>query len=325
MDTVVRDQGPVDEIPAPKAAEDACHFVFRHPLFALKSSFFRMGSDGMTPLYHVCLGDTHAAIPADRLARSFDISSVSEDAKLIAMAAEGLRYVHEIRPGDSIPSELLDGSASWTVEGRHVEAAQTRFFMQLISWLGGEPLQTMDKQAFADTLADPATKAKIQQAFTGIAEKLGLGAGGKQEVVGKVGDLTREFSYIEALRERCARVRKIGANLKEMAHSYRDERFFSGEIGRAQSLIGPPLLQLAALLDQVDANTQELMALLRSFDATVAYIRRMRDDLHQRLMKWDDLILAWRDAIAERSEANERLIRRTYRFVATHFPQTSDW
>lgn len=105
----------------------------------------------------------------------------------------------------------------------------------------------------------------------------------------------------------------------------RRERSFHEEIGRAQSLIAPPIQKLIGLFDQVDANTEELMALLRKFDEAVAYIRRMRDELHQQLMKWDELIVAWKDATTERSPANERLIRQTYRFVARYFPQTSDW
>lgn len=319
------DQDQGGEIPAPRKAEDSRLFAFQHPVFAIKGSFFRMGADGSTPLYYVCLGETHAAVPAGQLTRSFDIPADGEDARLVKIAAEGLRYVHEIRPGDSIPSELLDGSASWTVTQRHVEAAQARFSMQLISWLTSKPMATLDGHAFADILEDPATKTRVQEAFAAIAERLGIGAERKQEVVDKVNELTREFSYIEALRSRCFRVRKIGANLKGLANAYRRERSFNEEIGRAQSLVSSPIKKLAGLCDQVDANTEDLLALLKKFGESVAYIRRMRDELHQHLMKWDELINAWKDATTERSPANERLIRQTYRFAARHFPQTSDW
>ena len=37
--------------------------------------------------------------------------------------ARSLSFVLEIRAGDSIPNELLDGSASWAIEPRHVERA----------------------------------------------------------------------------------------------------------------------------------------------------------------------------------------------------------
>lgn len=325
MDTLASDRGTGGEIPAPKAAEGSRLFAFQHAVFAIKGSYFRIGADGTTALYYVSLGDTHAAIPTDQLSRSFDIPAASDDARLIGVAAQGLRFVHEIRPGDSIPSELLDGSASWSVTGRHVEAARARFAMQLISWLNGQPMQTLDGHAFADVLDDPATRLRVQEAFAAIAQRLGLGADRKQEVVDKIDELTREFSYIEALRSRGFRVRKIGANLKSLANAYRRERALHEEIGRALSLISPPIQKLASLFDQVDANTEDLVALLKKFDETVAYVRRMRDELHQKLMKWDDLAEAWKDASTERSPGNERLIRQTYRFVARYFPQTSDW
>ncbi len=197
--------------------------------------------------------------------------------------------------------------------------------MQLISWLNGQPMQTLDGRAFADVLDNPGAEAKVQEAFAAIARKLGLAADRKQEVVDKFDELTRAFSYIEALRSGGFRVRKIGANVKALANSYRRERALHEEIGRALSLISPPIQKLASLFDQVDANTEDLIALLKKFDETVAYIRRMRDELHQKLMKWDDLVEAWKDAPTECSPGNERLIRQTYRFVARYFPQTSDW
>ncbi len=325
MDTLMSDREQTVEIPAPRSAEAPREFSFKHPLFGIKGSHFRMGADGATPLFYVSMGDTFAAIPTATLMRSFDIPSDSDDAQLIHTAAAGLRYVHEIRPGDSIPSELLDGSASWTVTPQNVEAARARFTMQLISWLAGKPMQTLDGRALAHVLEAPDTKTKVQEAFTAIAEKLGIGASRKDEVVGKVDELVREWAYIEALRTRCFRVRKIGSSLASLANAYRRERGFHEEIRRVQALIVTPLKKLGLLFEQTDANTGELIALLRKFEETVAYIRRMRDELHQQLMKWDVLVTAWKDATSERTRANEQLIRETYRFVAQYFPQTSDW
>ncbi len=235
-DALIHCQEQEGGISAPKAAADPCVFDFRHPLFAFKGSFFRMGDDGTTPLFYVCIGEIHAALPADRLARSFGLPSVGEDTRSIAVAVEGLPYVHEIRPGDSIPSELLDGSASWAVAPHHAKAAQARFFMQPISWLGGEPPQPR-------------------------------------------------------------------------------------EIGRARALILPPYRGLADLIAQIDADTEDLVALLKTFYESVAHIRQIRDELHQRLMKWDAILLAWNGATTEPAPANERLIRQTYQFLARHFSQ----
>lgn len=324
MDTLMQD-AEASELPAPKTAAEARVFAFTHPVFAIKGSYFRLGTDGETALYYVHMGETYAGIAVDHLTRSFDIPKDGDDAKLIGMAAAGLKYVHEIRPGDSIPSELLDGSASWSVGRKHMNAAEARFSMQLISWLNGKPMSTLDGNAFADLLDDPGTKIRVQEAFTAIAVKLGLGSERRQEVVDKVDELIREWSYIEALRSRCFRVRKIAATLRSLAGAYKSERAAREEIDRVQALMTAPVKKLAELFEQLDANTEELIQLLKKFEDTVAYVRRMRDELHQRLMRWDELIGAWANATTERSRANERLVRQTYRFVARHFPQTSEW
>ena len=49
------------------------------------------------------------------------MQDVSDD-----LFARGVRFVKEIRPKDSIPSELLDGTASWSYEERHNASARAR-------------------------------------------------------------------------------------------------------------------------------------------------------------------------------------------------------
>ena len=76
-------------------------------------------------------------------------------AHLLDVVEKGLRFVHEIRPGDSIPSELLDGTASWRVEERHRRRARGRLMAQLIAWTAGEGLMTADDGAFEALAANP--------------------------------------------------------------------------------------------------------------------------------------------------------------------------
>ncbi len=313
------------DVPAPKTPQQPTAFVFQHPVFAIKGSYFGLARDDSTPAYYVQLGDMQAAIPISRLAASFDIPAGSGDLELLSMVERGLRYVREVRPGDTVPSELLDGTASWVVTGRHLEAAQARFTMQLVSWLNGKQLETLDGHAFADLMNDPEIKAKVQQGFTAIALRLGLGVERKQEVVDRLAGLIREFAYIEALRSRSFKVKRIPANLRTLSTVYRRERAIFEEIGRAQSLVAAPVTRLGSLFDTIDANTCEILTLLRKQEETIEYIRRMRDDLHQQLMCWDELVTAWDNAPMERSADNERRIRQTYRFLARYFPQTSDW
>ncbi len=76
----------------------------------------------------------------------------------------------------------------------------------------------------------------------------------------------------------------------------------------------------------VDAQFAEILNVLRKPDEMVAFIRKNRDALHQRLMIWDALIEEWKDEDAgARSKRLEMMMRATYRFVARRFPADQDW
>ena len=54
-------------------------------------------------------------------------------------------------------------------------------------------------------------------------------------------------------------------------------------------------------------------------------MRDMRDDLHSKLMQWDDVIEAWKGVEAVKGEKQESAIKLIYRFAAHNFPQRQDW
>ncbi|MSO75395.1 MAG: hypothetical protein EXQ87_00575 [Alphaproteobacteria bacterium] len=51
----------------------------------------------------------------------------------------------------------------------------------------------------------------------------------------------------------------------------------------------------------------------------------MRDNLHRRLVVWDEMFTLWLPVRMERSEANANLLRKTYRFLAPRFMQVDEW
>src|ERR1043166_1268909 len=87
------------------------HFAFGHRLFSIKNCrFAKNGSDKM-PCFYVPMGEQVAAIELAKLQEEFNIPPDSIDAALLKKVERGLNYVREIRPNDSIPREILDGSA----------------------------------------------------------------------------------------------------------------------------------------------------------------------------------------------------------------------
>jgi hypothetical protein len=90
-------------------------------------------------------------------------------------------------------------------------------------------------------------------------------------------------------------------------------------------LLRAPIAEFDATFDLIDAQTGDVLNLIQTFGAQVEFVRESRDDLHCRLMKWDELIAKWQTLEMARSPAAISLIKETYRFTAHNFPQMKSW
>jgi hypothetical protein len=314
-----------DEGPAPVYTSDrSTHFAFTHKVFGIKDAVFKLAQTE-EPLFHVNIGDLKCGVSIPSLRNEFNIHPKSEDGELLALVEKALRFVKEIRPGDSIPKELLDGSCSWGIEDRHRKLAHNRMTVQLVSWLSGGEADVADAGKLEKLASDPETKQRVQKAFTEAAEKIGLGRERAGEVIDRFETLARELAYIEALRERFQHVRMIMVRLSEMSQIYKPERAIMEELVRVQMLMRNPDGEFQNDFGLIDAHTCEIVNMLKKIDMQLAFIRSNRDDLHYKLMKWDDLIAKWESTKVEKCEAVENLMRATYRFVAQHYPLRSNW
>lgn len=301
------------------------HFLFEHKVFAMPDVSFCLTSDTREPALFLSLGDLRVAITLPILYHEFDIVPGSKDAELLGIVARALHFVKEIRPKDSIPREILDGTASWSVEERHWITAKGRLTLRLASWLAGEAAANLDATALEQMADDPNLKQKVDEAFGEIAEQLGIGRDRRKEVVDCIDDLAREFSYIEALRERHGRVTRIFEVLNQLVQVYRTDRAITQEISRVRTLLLRPQHEFEALFVQADAMTNDVLGLLKAVNATIESIRDLRDRLHTTLMLWDEIIQVWTPVHAVRGQNAEQAIKEIYRFAARNFPQRKVW
>jgi hypothetical protein len=313
------------EIAAPKEYTKSTHFLFDHKLFAIPDCCFLKDPNSGEPGLSLPLGEIRAFLPLGPLMKMFKDFS-EDDTRLLNVAIRGLNHVREIRPGDSIPAEILDGSASWSVGPEQLDRARGRILVALVS-VDGKPTDPTVGERGANALAnDAAFEARRTKAMQIVHEKLGdmLGAAKRvQDVLDKVG---RELSYVEGLRERYSLVNRISARILSAARLYKNTGGLSEEIYRIRILMRVPIEDYRSSFANVDAQLAEVLNVLRKPDEMIAFIRKNRDDLHQRLMIWDALIAEWKDEeAATRSKRLEILLRATYRFVARHFPADQDW
>src|SRR5262245_3855018 len=146
-------------------------FDFTSKVFAVQGARFARASDN-TPILHVKVGDLDASLPFPTVIASFKITD--HERQLLTTVTKGLRYVKEIRPGDTIPSEVLDGTASWAADERHVDTARKRLQVQLVGWFTGNPADIKDTSHLLRLADDPDVKTRVNDAFAKAAQSLGL-------------------------------------------------------------------------------------------------------------------------------------------------------
>jgi len=297
-------------------------FDFRHKVFEAPGGYFSYVRGTKQTYFNLMIGEVQAQLEVKTLAGEFGIEPDSEDGRLLELVQKGVQFVKEIRPGDSIPSELLDGSASWSVEERHRDAAKLKLMAIALDWLDGGGGGTVAARVAALS-HDEASQKRVNDALAKLAEELELG--GKEKVIERFEQLGRELSYIEALRDHYAAVQQIGRHLKMLQSIYAADRQVAEDLWRMSLLINEPVQKVKEAFQQIDAHTEDIKSAIRNFDSEVAYIRQMRDKLHVDSLLWEEMLEAWKGVSPERSSDVEDLLKSTYRFLAQNFTVARQW
>ncbi len=313
------------EIAAPKEGGKSTHFIFDHKIFTLPNCKFVREPDKLEQGLSIELGEHRAFLSITILQKMFPDMS-EDDKRLIALAARSLAYVSEIVPGDSIPNEILDGSASWKVDPIHKDRARGRIVAALLAQDGGDLDQALVQGGLSPRLGEPGFKEKLDSEHARLLATLGVPADQKEQYKAKFERVSREFAYIEGLRDRYAQVSSIVEKLAKAAKAYRKAGALGEEIYRVRILIRKPVEEYRGLFYNVDGQASEIKAVARKTDQIVDFIRQTRDQLHVRLLLWDPIIAAWKSEQGDtRSRSLEILMKSTYRFVAHYFPADEEW
>lgn len=306
-----------------KPGDTSTHFSFTHKVFSIPDvRFAHNGADKM-PCFYIPMGDMVAAIELAKIQQEFGIAMDSTDAALLKKVEKGLNYVREIRPNDSIPREILDGSASWTVDTHHKELAQCKLNMELIFWINGF---REDMPALAEMKrmqADTEGRNQIKDAHKKLAATLGL----KDSKIAKdrVELVSRETTYIEALRERSGKVAEIAQKLAGFATVFKKDTAYVAEVVRMQDLMRRAGKTFGEKFQKVDGGMKEVAKMLANYQGFIETVRNMRDELHIELKKWDEYFPIWSALKIERNEESEKLFRKFYRFLAENYMEQASW
>lgn len=299
---------------------------FRHKFFnSVKGGMFRRSTADDSPGFVVTLGDNEVLLSFPGIRREFGIEDGSADAEMLDMVALALDFVAVIKLGDPFPREILTGEASWEVTDRHRTIASQRVCMQLVTWISGEETLITDPDQLVQLADDPRTRERVNQAFEEAAEALGWGRGRKDDVVKLVEQLANELAYIEAIREEYARVVAMDQKVAAYRKIYVVDMSVLEEISSCERFLAIAVADYGQRLEQIDAQTGEIMGLLKNATAGIRYIREGRDDLHRRLMAWQEFLVGWEGVPVKRGQPVEDLLRKSNRFLAPRFMPRDEW
>jgi len=295
------------------------HFDFQARVFQAPGACFMLKGKNKDPVFGVDMGGGQGLVSLKDLRRTFFIEAGSHDDKLIDRAVAGLHYVPDIRPGDEIPNEILDGTASWTVARRHKQIARDRLQLQLLSWMNGSSMSYANADELKKIMNDDGNKKALRDAFGKAAVALGLEKSESEKVLDRIETLAREICYIEALRERTLEISKIRVNLEILTKVYSADQRVSADIGRMKILIVKGVQEAQNVLDNIDAETADVLGALMAIDDIIRSVRKARDDLHFLMMEWDAPLARWKSLNMVKSPEIDKALHATYQFLAMRY------
>jgi hypothetical protein len=298
------------------------HFVFENKVFQVDGCFFSMTEGTREVIFNIPIGELTGSVRLNSLCSEFGIEKGSSDDRLLALVKAGIPYVRQIRPGDVIPSEVLDGSASWQIDPEHVALAMNRLSMRLVNWLVGSDMDTIDKSAVLAMAEDEEMKTRVNEGLDKAARQIKRK---KAEVLTRFENLAKELAYIEALHDYYASIYKLFARLKAFQKIYADDQNFVQEIERMKQLMKPPVERIKETFDNLDLETMEVLPLIKSYEAKVELIRTSRDQLHLETTIWQELQLLWEGVPDARCDEAKIALQNTYKFLAKNFTVSHSW
>jgi len=295
------------------------HFNFANKVFKAPGARFHKPENLDEPVFVVDLGDLKGEIKFKHLRRQFGIEKSSNDDQLLDTVVAALKVVEDVRPGDRIPNEIIDGSASWSVSPRHKQIAQSRLEIQLITWISGKESQIKTPDQLALFLSKKEHKSQLRIAFSKAAEQLGAKADDHAAVLTRIEMLARELCFIEALREAFQSVPTIAMILNRISEAYSGDLRMQDTIGRVRGLLRKGIQEYTDIFEDTDNQTSEIISAMKSLDRQILFIRERRDTLRYLQIKWNVQVNAWKEMDLKQGARVQDLMARTYRFLATRF------
>lgn len=296
-------------------------------LKGFSAPLFRRAEGDGTPVLVVRMGNRDGVVPLRSLQIKLGIEDDSADGRMLDRIGEALDFVHELRPGDPLPAEILTGEASWQPGPAHRHIASQRLRGRLIQWLAtigapsGHQLVAGD---FERMEHDPALAERLHAAFSLIATQLRLPDA--LDAIALMESLTTELAYIEALRDfLLIPLRGTARKLDLISQGRRGDGMNTDTLIQVRRLCATGLQRIGTRFSAVDKLTEDIVTALSGGPGQQLLIRSNRDWLYRTHRAFASLLTEWESATADIDDDFWNRLSRTYRYLAPRFMSVQEW
>ncbi len=117
----------------------------------------------------------------------------------------------------------------------------------------------------------------------------------------------------------------VETRIGQLADLYRHDHGVMETVNQVRKLCDGPMSRFRERFEEIDAQTGEIIAVIKNMASQVKFFRDARDDLFRRFWAWNDIAAKWHDCPPRRSRTSEALLAETYRFLAQRFLPQHEW
>lgn len=301
---------------------------FQHPFFQTNADgYFHLDLADCKPVYVINLGDQGGIISLQSIKQELRLGDYGADEAMLNAVCGALKFVDEIRVGDSLPSEIINGEASWEPEAHHRTIADRRVVAAMVKWsegLDGPISELNDLQRFTK---EHVNQDKIAQALRRLDETVGSESRGLLRIQPVLKRLAKELSYIEAQRETVERIRRIGRILEHIRRVGGGQASDTHEVTAVLRLYKYMMGIFDEELASVDDQVAQFLAAVSANETLFEHIRQVRNELRCQLMAWEEPLSHWQGVTRKNIDSAEvaSKISDLYRFLAPLYAPIDEW
>lgn len=199
------------------------YFDFRHPEIRRAGAVF-VRDASRAAMLKMDFGDLKGSLPLDRLATSFALAPHDPDRALLQMLPAALRFRREIRAGDPVPSEILDGSPSWTPRPHVIQRAVGVVWRALRG-----PLEMLDQTPAQPSHTDGADQRRLARALLGLVPGIDL-----VEAEARLEAVTLDVARADWLNRAVSALQRMVGEMAQFSSLHTSEA--SGDLARRSAI-----------------------------------------------------------------------------------------